>query len=248
MGKATKDLFREKYDELDKLCQEKYNKSLTAEMRRKNITPIRMFAESLTLKKKECLLNIISIRKTLQYDDLTKIYYDSIKDLDEFIFIIKGNHPPKRSDDGPDLAVFIEKKVAKMKTALENKLNCECSGLPIETINRLEDEFYNYIEELQQAKEFATAKKTIKKFYYELEKIEQRPVFLEWEKEETRTECIEDIQDELDEVLDEIDNPFKRIRAREIANRYILLIKACQDSERMERFAEDAIDALDDLF
>ena len=92
------------------------------------------------------------------------------------------------------------------------------------------------------------AKRIVRDFYGYCDNIDDHPVFVQSRIAEARREAIADIHESLNDVLDERVNPFVRNRAKAIAQRYINLINTCNSEEEIEDLAEQACDALDELY
>lgn len=244
MGKRN-DEFRRKYNELDKLCREKYNMFRNDDGSRNNLSAIIEFANTLPEKEGETLRNIAKLRNLIIHNDMAEVNYNVIKDLDMFIAIIKGKYNISASNPF-ELVSYINYVVPKMEHTIRN-LDLDEDGISYIDSQKIENDLYVYISKVRNASSLEGAKKVVRQFYNAIDRIEEHPIIVKRDLEEARREAIEEIKESLDETITEIFNPFKKSRAKAIAARYIALINDCTNVDKIEDYSEEACEKLDDF-
>ena len=244
---ARNELFRKKYNELDQLCRARYDMFRTANGRRENKSAIVRYANELPPLQREKLLTIVKVRNDIIHNDVAEVNQSVIRDLDTFIAMVKQGG--KGGSSNFELVSYINLNTKKMNgriAGLREELDDE--DLPYNKRKQLLDKAYSYIDQLKNAKTLDAAKRIVRDFYGYCDNIDDHPVFVQSRIVETRREAIADIHESLNDVLDERVNPFVRNRAKAIAQRYINLINTCNSEEEIEDLAEQACNALDELY
>lgn len=83
------DLFRKKFNELDKICKAKFDMFYDEHGKRENKSAIYEFAETLDVIDKERLKSIVKLRNMIIHEDVAEVNDDVIKDVTRFIALAK---------------------------------------------------------------------------------------------------------------------------------------------------------------
>ena len=239
-------IFLKKYNELDVLCREKYNMFRTKDGERNNMSAIREYAYSLPEMYKEKLLNLIKLRNIIAHTDAAQASDQSIRDLDSFIIMVKKNANPK-NHDAFDAASYISHNVKKMHAAI-NEADIDDEDLPFEAKKKIKNDLYGYITKLNNANKLETAKRIVRDFYTYLDNIDDHPLVIAQALEEAKSDAIETLTESYNDVMDERKNPFVRMKAKEIFNRYKNMILKARNESEVENLAERGDDALSELY
>ena len=83
------DVFRKKFNELDKICKAKFDMFYDERGKRENKSAIYEFAETLDVIDKERLKSIVKLRNMIIHEDVAEVNDDVIKDVERFIALAK---------------------------------------------------------------------------------------------------------------------------------------------------------------
>ena len=166
-----------------------------------------------------------------------------------FINMIKSNANP--SNEGNfELVSYKSHNIKMMQAAISEEDIEDDDEIPFAARSIVTDRLYGYIESLKHAKTLDKAKQIVKNFYKDINNLESDPIIVHAILDREIKEGIMEIHDCLNETLDELRNPFKRRKAKEIAERYIESLKLCHstnDIYKIDEILEDAQDAFNDL-
>lgn len=248
MGKRN-DIFKRKYNELDHLCRAKFKMFRDANGEYIQKSAIYEYAEQMPDLYKEKLNNIIKLRNIIEHNDFAEANQNVINDLDMFINMIKSNTNPGKESNF-ELLSYKNHNIKKMKAAIEDLDLEDEDDIPLTARTIIEDRLYDYIKKLDNSTKLDEAKLIVKRFYSDIENIDDDPIIVHSILDRAIKEGIMEINDALNSALDELKNPFKRHKVKEIAERYIKTLKMCHstdDIDNIDEIVETACEAIDDV-
>ena len=113
---------------------------------------------------------------------------------------------------------------------------------------KIKNDLYGYITKLNNANKLETAKRIVRDFYTYLDNIDDHPLVIAQALEEAKSDAIETLTESYNDVMDERKNPFVRMKAKEIFNRYKNMILKARNESEVENLAERGDDALSELY
>ena len=160
--------------------------------------------------------------------------------------MIKKNSTPG-DPDSFEVASYVNHNVRKMRMAID-ELEIDEEDIPFSAKKRIKDELYSFIDKLEKAKDLNKAKRIVRDFYNYCNNIDDHPVFVTQSLNDTKDIAIEQLNDAFNDVMDERINPFVKMKAKSVFNRYREMILKARTEEEVETLAERGCDALNELY
>ncbi len=243
MGQRN-DEFRKKFNELDKVCREKYHMFTDANGKYISKTPIYKFAEGLPEKEKNALNNLIRLRNLVEHNDYAEVNINVLKELDTFIAVAKGKYK-LNNPKSFELVSYINYNMTKMQNELY-ELDLDPEEIPHQLILKIKDELYRSIEQLKKCNDLIKAKGIVRNFHETIDNIDYHPIILENKLQNAKLDAINKITNDLNDALNDISNIDRRNRLKDIARRYIEQINVANDIDRIDDLEYDACELIED--